>query len=112
MMEMFLVPYFGKMRIDRIGEEEIDTWLVNFVDRERRGTFKKITGDTDIALVPKKLKASYANVVFGVLRLMLKQAVKRHIIPFNPVDNVEKLTTEQKQVEILTITEFKVLLFQ
>jgi hypothetical protein len=51
----------------------------------------------------KKLKASYVNVVFGVLRLMLKQAVKRHIIPFNPADNAEKLTEEPKQVEILAV---------
>jgi integrase len=38
---------------------------------------------------------------------MLKQAVKRHIIPYNPADNVEKLVAEPKQVEILTIAEFK-----
>jgi integrase len=108
MMEMFLVPYFGKMRIDRITDEDIDTWLVNFVGRERRRLCKKIAPDgTDSTLAPKKLKASYANVVFGVLRLMLKQAVKRHIIPYNPADNVEKLVAEPMQVEILTIAEFK-----
>jgi integrase len=108
MMEMFLVPYFGKMRLDRITDEDIDTWLVNFVGRERRRLCKKIAPDSkDVTLAPKKLKASYANVVFGVLRLMLKQAVKRHIIPFNPADNVEKLVAEPKQVEILTIAEFK-----
>ncbi|MDR1072543.1 MAG: hypothetical protein LBL45_02560, partial [Treponema sp.] len=108
MMEMFLVPYFGKTRLDRITDEDIDTWLVNFVAREKRRAVKKIAPDSaDNTLVPKKLKPSYANVVFGVLRLMLKQAVKRHIIPFNPADNVEKLTAEPKQVEILTIAEFR-----
>ena len=108
MMEMFLVPYFGKVRLDRITDEDIDTWLVNFVVREKRRAVKKIAPDnTDSALAPKKLKPSYANIVFGVLRLMLKQAVKRHIIPFNPADNVDKLTTEPKQVEILTIAEFR-----
>jgi integrase len=107
MMNMFLVPYFGKTRIDRITDEDIDTWLVNFVDREKRRQVKKIAVDTDTALAPKKLKTSYANTVFGILRLMLKQAVKRHIIPYNPADNVEKLTTEQKQVEILTVAEFQ-----
>jgi integrase len=108
MMEMFLVPYFGKMRLDRITDEDIDYWLVNFVARERRRLCKKIVPDnTDNTLAPKKLKSSYANVVFGVLRFMLKQAVKRHIIPFNPADNVEKLVVEPKQVEILTIAEFR-----
>jgi integrase len=107
-MEMFLVPYFGKMRLDRITGEDIDYRLVNFVERERRRLCKKIAPDsTGATLAPKKLKASYANVVFGVLRLMLKQAVKRHLIPFNPADNVEKLVAEPKQVEILTIAEFR-----
>jgi integrase len=106
-MQQFLVPYFGKMRLDRITDEDIDTWLVNFVDREQRRHCKIITGDKKPSLVPKKLKPSYANVVFGILRLMLKQAVKRHIIPYNPADNVEKLVEEQKQVEILTMAEFR-----
>jgi integrase len=108
MMEMFLVPYFGKMRLDRITDEDIDIWLVNFVAREKRRQVKKVAPDhTDRAGTMKKLKASYANIVFGVLRLMLKQAVKRHLIPFNPADNVEKLTGEPKQVDILTIAEFR-----
>jgi integrase len=103
----FLVPYFGKMRLDRITDEEIDTWLVNFCDREQRRNCKKIAGEKEVSLVPKKLKTSYANICFGVLRLMLKQAAKRHVIPFNPADNVEKLIVEKKQVAILTAAEFR-----
>jgi hypothetical protein len=38
---------------------------------------------------------------------MFKQAVKLHIIPLNLADNVEKLTSEPKQVEILTTAEFQ-----
>jgi integrase len=109
MMEIFLIPYFGKMRLDRISEEDIDTWLVNFVEREQRQLGKKMAaGERGAeAVAVKKLKTSYANEVFGILRLMLKQAVKRHIIPFNPAENIEKLVTEPKQVKILTIAEFK-----
>jgi integrase len=106
-MRQFLVPYFGKMRLDRITDEDIDTWLVCFCDREQRRHCKIIAGDNETSLVPRKLKTSYANVCFGVLRLMLKQAAKRHIIPFNPADNVEKLVEERKRVEILTVAEFK-----
>jgi integrase len=107
MMQQFLVPYFGKMRMDRITEEEIDFWLVNFIDREKRKNTRNVTQKDAAALVPKKLKASYGNIVFGVLRLMLKQAVKRHIIPYSPADNVEKLQAEKKQIEILTLAECK-----
>jgi integrase len=106
-MEMFLIPYFGKMRLDRITDEEIDTWLVTFTKRERRISGNKIAKSTEIAPPAKELKASYANEVFQILYLMLGQAVKRHIIPFNPADNVEKLVIQKKEVKILTGEEFK-----
>jgi integrase len=109
MMERFLVPYFGKMRLDRMSEEDIDSWLVNFVEREQRrhGNTLVPGGNGEGSLIPKKLKASYANEVFGLLRLMLKEAVRRRLIPFNPADQVEKLVTEPKQVKILTVAEFR-----
>jgi integrase len=102
-MEQYLIPYFGKKRLDRITEEEIDTWLVNYSEWEAH----KGAPGRGVKKTPLKLKASTANVIFGILRLMLRQAVKRHIIPFNPADNVERLPTEAKQVEILTVGEFK-----
>jgi integrase len=107
MMERYLIPYFGKMRLDRITEEDIDTWLVGFIEGEQRRSDKMIVPEGGEQEEPKKLKASSANIVFGVLRLMLKQAVKRHLIPFNPADNVDKLPTEPKQVEILSLAEFR-----
>jgi integrase len=103
-MELYLIPYFGKMRLNRITEEDIDTWLVGFIEREQRQRSKKIAPEGE---PPKKLKTSYANIVFGILRLMLKQAVKRHLILFNPADHVDKLPTESKQVEIVTLAEFR-----
>jgi hypothetical protein len=53
----------------------------------------------------KKLKTSSANVIYGILRLMLKQAVAEKLILFNPAETVEELTAEGKVVEILTPTE-------
>ena len=107
--DVFLIPYFGKMRLDRITDEDIDTWLVNFGDRERRHFpgKKASRGGHESVVAPPKLSANYANQVFGTLRLMLKEAVKRHIIPFSPADNVDKLAVEPKQVEILTLEEFR-----
>ncbi|GHV65133.1 hypothetical protein AGMMS49587_18870 [Spirochaetia bacterium] len=114
MLDMFLVPYFGKMRVDKISTEDIDQWLVNFNDREHKKPGKKIkaAGENGAAvdgvsggIAPDKYKESYINVVFGILKLMLKEAVKRRLIPFNPADNVEKLQAERKQVEILTLHE-------
>jgi hypothetical protein len=46
MMEMFPVPWFGKMRLDRITDEDIDCRPVNFAKRERRRLCKKIAPDS------------------------------------------------------------------
>jgi integrase len=93
--------------MDRITDEEIDTWLVTFTKRERRRMGNKFVKGIETGPSGKELKASYANEVFQILYLMLGQAVKRHIIPYNPADNVDKLAIEKKEVKILTSAEFK-----
>jgi len=95
-----IVPYFGKMPLNRITEQDIDVWLVTFTERAEKEAVKENRGKT-------KLKNSYANIAFGILTLMLTEAVKRGIITVNPAVNVKKLKTEKKQVEILTPTEVK-----
>jgi integrase len=82
-----LLPYFGKMRLDKITDVDIDAWLVGFADRG--------------------YKNSYANTVFGTLGLMLGEAVRRRIIPSNPAAAVEKLKNGGKQMELLTPDEVR-----
>jgi integrase len=109
-IDCFQVPYFGKTRLDKLTDEMIDVWLVGFVEREksRQGYSKSKEGEKPGEKPERrKLKTSYANVVFGVLGLMLKEAVKRRLIPFNPADNVEPLQAKRKEVKILSMGEFQ-----
>jgi integrase len=105
-MDTFLIPYFGKMRLDKITDEIIDVWLVEFLEREKRQLRGK-KAKAGEKQEEQKLKASYANMVFGILRLMLKEAVKRRLIPFNPAENVDRLSEKRKRVQILSINEFQ-----
>ncbi|GHV38284.1 hypothetical protein AGMMS49546_08440 [Spirochaetia bacterium] len=102
----WILPFFGKKRLDRITEEDCEMFLTGLPDQET----KRRKGNAGGVLAPgaaKKLKTSTANVIFGVFRLMMKQAVKEHLIPFNPGDAVEELTAEGKVVDILSPAEAK-----
>ncbi|GHV80984.1 hypothetical protein AGMMS49944_27750 [Spirochaetia bacterium] len=102
-MNNWLVPYFGKMRLDRITREDCDRFLTNLPEqetKERKYKNGKVTASTG-----KKLKESTANVIYGTLRIMLKQAAAEKLILFSPAEAIEKLTVVQKKVDILTPAE-------
>jgi integrase len=97
MMENHILPFFGNIRMDRITGEDINTWLLGFKDR----TFTGRDGKTII----KGYKNTYANTVFGTLRLMLKTAVERRVIASNPAAGIKRLKNDRKPIEIVTVEE-------
>ncbi|GHV44897.1 hypothetical protein AGMMS49546_29610 [Spirochaetia bacterium] len=101
----WILPFFAHKRLDRITEEDCEMFLTGLPDQET----KRRKGNAGVlaSRAAKKLKTSTANVVFGVFRLMLKQAVKEHLIPYSPADTVEELTAEGKMVDILSPAEAK-----
>jgi integrase len=84
-----LVPYFGKMRLDKITSEKIDKWL-DFMIKE-------------------KYSNATTNSYYGTLQTMMKWAAKKQIIERDPFINVEKLLNERKDKEIITPDEFKMM---
>ena len=89
LVDYTLVPYFGKMKLDKITGEAIDQWL-------------------DVMIKEGK-KNSTINGYFGVLKTMMKWAVKKHIIGRDPFLDVEKLLDEKTDKKIITHVEFKAL---
>jgi integrase len=87
--ENTLVPYFGKMRLDKITGEFIDVWLDY--------------------MIAEKYENSTINGYFGTLQTMLKWAVKKRIMTRDPFLDVEKLLNERKDKQIITPDEFKAL---
>jgi plasmid maintenance system killer protein len=77
--------------------EDINNRLLGFKDRT-------IT-NKDGKEVKRKYKNTYANTVFGTLRLMLKAAVERKVITSNPADSVKRLKNDRKHIEIITVEE-------
>jgi integrase len=97
MTENQILPFFGDMRLDQITGEDINNWLLGFKDR----TFTDKNGKE----VKRGYKNTYANTVFGTLRLMLKVAVERKVITSNPADGVKRLKNDRKHIEIITVEE-------
>jgi integrase len=84
-----LVPYYGKMRLDKITGEVIDRWLDY--------------------MIAEKYENSTINGYYGTLMTMMKWAAKKKYIVRDPFLDVQRLLNEQKDKEIITHDEFKAL---
>jgi integrase len=84
-----LVPYFGKMRIDKITADEVEKW------------FDYMTA--------RKYKNMTTNGYFGRLKTMMSFAAKKKLIPFDPLATFKRLVNDRKALSIITPEEFKAL---
>ncbi|MDR0444061.1 MAG: site-specific integrase [Treponema sp.] len=81
-----LIPYYGKMRLDKITGEVIDKWL-DF-------------------MIAEKYENSTINGYFGTLMTMMKWAVKKRYIVRDPFLDVQRLMNEHKEKQLITHEEF------
>jgi site-specific recombinase XerD len=82
-----LIPYFGKMKLDKITGEAIDKWLDY--------------------MIAEKYENSTTNGYFGTLMTMMKWAVKKRYIVRDPFLDVQKLMNEQKENNLLHMATSK-----
>jgi integrase len=88
-VDFTLVPYFGKMRLDKITGEVIDKWLDH--------------------MIAEKYENSTINGYLGTLATMMKWAAKKRYIVRDPFLDVQRLMDEQKDKQLITREEFKTL---
>jgi integrase len=79
------LPFFGKMRLDKITQTDADNYLIALTD-------KGLTNDS-------------ANTTFKVFSLMMYYAFRQKIIKVNPCVQVEKLQKDEKTRVVLTPEE-------
>ena len=82
-----LIPYFGKMRLDKITADVLETW------------FDSLSHD--------EIKNTTINGYYATLMTMLKWAVKKKVILSDPTTEIEKLINDRKEITIITREEFK-----
>ena len=86
-VDFTLVPYYGKMRLDRITGYVIDKWLDY--------------------MIAEKYENSTINGYYGTLMTMMKWAARKKYIVRDPFLDVQKLMDEQKEKKLITQDEFK-----
>jgi integrase len=85
--EHTLVPYFGKMKLDKITGELIDQWMDG--------------------MIAENYSNATINSYYNTLQTMLRWAVKKRVIERDPFLDVDKLMKKKKNKKIITSDEFK-----
>ena len=84
-LELHIKPYFGKMKLSAILPEHIQSWIMS--------------------LSRKGYNNSSINIQIATLKVMLKEAVRLKLISSNPAEKTQKLSAQNKEVQILSIDE-------
>jgi len=84
-LELHIIPYFGKMKINSILPEHIQDWVME--------------------LSRKGYNNSSINIQIATLKVMLKEAARLKLISSNPGEKIKKLVANNKEVQILNIEE-------
>jgi integrase len=82
-----LVPYFGEMPLNKITREEVENWLDDLIEKDYQNTS--------------------INGYLGTLKTMLIEAAARKILASNPIEKMEKLVNDRRDIKIITPAEFK-----
>jgi len=91
-----IMPFFAGVPLDKITDKDVDKWLLGF--RERKVVKG---GKTKIV----KYANTFANTGLSTFKVMLGEAVRRGLIPYNPCERVKRLKDDRKAIQILTVEE-------
>jgi integrase len=84
-LELQIMPFFGKMKLNNITPEIIQKWVMK--------------------LSQEGLNNSSINLKIATLKVMLKEAVRLKMIAYNPTDKIKKLMANNREVKILNNSE-------
>ncbi len=82
-----LLPYFGKMRMDRITRNDIDMFLDY--------------------LIKQGYKNTTINGYYGTMKTMMIEAADQGLITIDPTAKIGRLVNDRKELQIITPIEFK-----
>jgi len=105
MVEFTFLPYFGKMKLERITGEVIDKWLDYMIGQKVEKTNKNTNEKTTI----RKYENSTINKYFDTLHTMMLWAARKKYIMRDPFLDVKGLIENKKDKKIATQDEFDAL---
>lgn len=97
LLELYILPYFGKMTLRSITKADVEEWLVWLCSL--------VSNRTKRPLAPKTV-----NNIRSVLLLMLKEAEQNGVIKSNPVVNTLPMLVDERPRKLLSVAEVLTLL--
>jgi integrase len=88
-MDNQLIPYFGKMAMNKITAEAIEGWFDYMIGQKYQNT--------------------YTNRVYCTLKIMMAEAVARKVLASDPTASLTSLVNDRREIKIITQEEFKAL---
>ena len=90
LLENYILPEFGSMKLDAITRADIEDWKVKLFESG-------------------SLAAATVNHALKVLKLMMKEAYRREVIPGNPADLVRNVSGPAKERTALSLNQARAL---
>jgi integrase len=97
--ENHIKSYFAKFELNEITPEIIEEWMLGMIRKKEMGNKKEEN--------KKTLKPKTVNSVYGTLRVMLGEAVRKKLIKSNPCNEVKELKEDDFNREIFTLDEYR-----
>jgi integrase len=90
-LDLYILPKFGKRKLDSFNRVEIENWLI---DLNNQKTKKPLANQT-------------RNHILYTFRIVLREAEREGLIPFNCLQSVEPMSPESKKRDVFTKDELK-----
>jgi integrase len=103
-LEKFLVPEFGRRRVDQIGLEHIELFRARLLSTPRARKLPKTKdGRPPKALAPKLLSPKYVNSIVDTLLRVLHKAHEYRLVPYVP--KLKKARVPRRHPRFFDFTE-------
>jgi len=95
----YIIPKFGNRKLESLNRVEIENWLINLEAHTKKDEEQKKDQ------VRKKLSNQTKNHILYTFRIILREAERERIIPFNCLGTVESLANNPKERGVFTKDE-------
>lgn len=99
----YIIPQFGNRKLESLNRVEIENWLINLKTHKKEGE------EQNKEQVQKNLSNQTKNHILYTFRIILREAERERIIPFNCLETVESLANKPKERGVFTKDELNLL---
>ena len=104
-LDNYIIPKFGNRKLESLNRVEIENWLIGLLNHK----IPKAISNKEALPVQKPLSNQTKNHILYTFRIILKEAERERIIPFNCLATVESMANSSKERGVFTKVELNLL---